>query len=166
MTFTKEHLTAIRIELGKISALSDHTTETILGNLGRNVMTETWNKEQIEAALDNVDSLSETRSMFKSKVISELTKPAPVFKLNEIVIANDGTLCRATGNTHYDLDIRRPTPEEVPALALAIKQLEDINSTVFREVDGFNPDAKYFRDLVYKLGGIAQTALTGIKELL
>jgi len=157
MIFSKNHLEAIRQELNKISALSDHTTETILTNLG-NVMTETWNKEEIEAAFEEVTypiggSQSERQEYIKNQLVSVLTKTALVFKVGEVVYGlhtksyyiNTG-LCTKDACRHLNLT-------ENPSTALAIERLEMIAMGA-DEIAGFDAE------------DIAQTALDDIKELL
>ena len=111
--FTKNQLEAIMTELNKISALSDHTKDTILSNL---------------------------------------EKPAPIFRQGEVVMTDDEVLCHASGNLEYDKNIRHLTPEEVPALKLAMERLEIITDNQM--------------DVACFLQDIAKKALDDIKAML
>ena len=81
----------------------------------------TYTKEQIIEAINSVNAESKNINYtHPSDVIAELTKPASVFKVGEIVIqkvSGESVIWRDSYTTsHY----RRPSPEEVPALKLAI----------------------------------------------
>jgi len=125
--FTKQHLTAIRAELGKISALSDHTTETILGNLGNAMTEQTYTKEQIEAAIGAaLRDPQKTMSLF-DYTMAELTNPAPVFKVGEVVVSehSNNLFWWKEASPVHENTYRHLTPEEVPALKAAIEALDE-----------------------------------------
>ena len=85
----------------------------------------TYTKEQVEAAIDSVYSFVSCTDL-TDKVISELTKPAPEFKVGEVVINNNIPI---VWRGDWDSSLyRHLTPEEVPALAFLIEVLKKIRT--------------------------------------
>jgi len=117
-------------------------------------MTEqSWNKEQIEAAVGAaLRDPQKTMSLY-DYIIAELTKPAPVFKVGEVIYGNvrGFVFYRNSFDLVHDENFRHLTPEEVPALALALEMLEYIRSHVEHDEH---------------IEEVAQTALNDIKAML
>lgn len=160
MTFNKDQLEAIMAELNKISALSDHTKDTILSNLEKEDKM-TWNKEQIAAAWNKVNGQDGGRDMTDralSDVLSFLTKPAPVFKIDEVVIhMTNGFPIHWKSNSMGESMYRHLTPAEVPALALAMERFKILETSKLMDTG------------LIDIGGIkefAKTALDDVEELL
>ena len=104
---------------------------------------QTWNKEQIEEAFHKAYYKGENGMYYEPDLMMDyLTNPKPVFKVGEVVAKRltDATMWEFfvwddefVINESYEY--RRPSSEEVPALALAIKILEKYKSTGFMDID-------------------------------
>ena len=122
----------------------------------------TYTKEQIEVVLREfkfpiTDNAYTTLSAESIKtIISKPTKPASVFKVGEVVCFKQECegydLYEKWGDVNEYNSVRHLTPEEVPALALAIERLEIITDNQM--------------DVACFLQDIAKKALDDIKELL
>ncbi|MCZ6897517.1 MAG: hypothetical protein O7D95_02260 [Betaproteobacteria bacterium] len=109
-------------------------------------------KDMEEAWLEIWPLAKTSFAEFKAKI----TKPKPVFKLNEIVVNGTGIVCRATGNPIYDTKIRHLLPEEIPAWEKDKKALDRaVNQLEYLAKINLPGCTEY-----------AQTALNDIKELL
>ena len=141
---------------------------------------QTWNIETIEKefrathTISNASIVNERWECIKAR----LTTHNPVFKENEIVVVTAGGavggVTRATGEIKYDVNIRRPTPSEVPpwekdkkALALAMERLERISSGEhFQSELSEHTGSTWLNVELVSIKSYAQTALDDIRELI
>ncbi len=83
---------------------------------------KTWNKEEIEASC----ALAYGMQFDTSALIGRLESPKPEFKVGEVVRGKASDSLYTFTKGHNPSLYRHLTPEEVPALALAIERLRGI----------------------------------------
>ena len=98
---------------------------------------QTWNQEQIEAAIVKVVKAARSGFMaspaYIGNVIAELTKPKWTPQEGEVYFHeydHSYYMCKAEKGFNSDNQRRPLTPDEVPALKVAIKALEYISPRV------------------------------------